>query len=289
MKIALLVFSGSGNTQIIAKKYLSILNERDFDTDILLIEKEILHQSDLNQYDKIGVFYPLHGFNTPSIIYRYLKVLNKLEKPTTSFNVMVSGEPINLNHSSSIKLNRKLKKKNIICESEYHYVLGYNMIFRHTEEKAYKLYDATMKIIPLDIEDYFIRNKTNKLKRVFGGRFISFVIRIQYPFYRFNGHRFKVDMNKCSQCMRCVKSCPTNNISFQDDKFIFAKNCVMCTRCSFNCPKDAFNIHWLNKWRVNKPYAYKPNPIKEVDKHPKYCKKAYDRYFAEIDKRLSEK
>ena len=289
MKIGLLVFSGSGNTQIVANKYASCLNEKGFACDILLTEKEILHQTDLSQYDKLGFFYPLHGFNCPSIIYRYLKVLHKLEKPIPSFNVMVSGEPLNLNHSSSIKLNRILKRKNIINESEFHYVMGYNMIFRHTEEKAYKMYDAMSKIVPLDIDDYFLKNKPHKLKRVFGGRFVSFVIRIQYPFYRYNGHHFKVNLDKCSRCMKCVKSCPTNNISFQDDKFVFSNKCVMCTRCSYNCPKDAFSIHWLNNWRVNKPYAYKPNPIKEVDKHPKYCKKAYDKYFAEIEKRLAQK
>ncbi len=64
---------------------------------------------------------------------------------------------------------------------------------------------------------------------------------------------------------------------------------MMCTRCSFNCPTSAINIGILNAWKVNKPYAYKDGYHNEADKHKNYCKKAYERYFDNIEKRLKDK
>lgn len=40
---------------------------------------------------------------------------------------------------SSIKFNSIMKKKRYEPYGEYHYVMPYNMIFRHTDEMAYRM------------------------------------------------------------------------------------------------------------------------------------------------------
>ncbi len=85
----------------------------------------------------------------------------------------------------------------------------------------------------------------------------------------------------------CVKSCPTNNIEFVNGKFKFHNHCLCCTRCSFNCPTNAFSIGLLTGWKVNGKYKFKNPELEEVDKHSRYCKKSYIRYYKEAEERLS--
>ena len=59
-------------------------------------------------------------------------------------------------------------------------------------------------------------------------------------------------------------------------------------RCSFGCPTDAFNIALLNGWRINgsnnMDYDGEPQP----NKHARYCRKAYSRYFADAEKKIEQ-
>ena len=140
----------------------------------------------------------------------------------------------------------------------------------------------------MDTNDYIVKGVTNKLRRPrFMGWFVG-LLRIEQWFTSWNGRRFRVDTKKCIRCMKCVNACPTNNITYQDGKFIFGKHCVMCTRCSFNCPVDAFSIGVLNHWRVNKPYAFAPTDKNEKERHRRYCRRSYRKYFAKADARIAE-
>lgn len=86
----------------------------------------------------------------------------------------------------------------------------------------------------------------------------------------------------------CAKNCPVGNIKIDENgKFAFGNDCVMCTRCSFNCPRDAFDIGILNGWRVNGKYSFKAPETPQKDKHTRYCKKAYARYFADAGKKIA--
>ncbi len=287
MKIALFYFTGSYNTKKVAEHYKSAIEGLSFEADIFPIENfDDQGNVDVSSYDKFGIFYPVHGFSSPKIVKRFAKKLSS-DKKTPYFLVMVSGEPVNLNHNSADALKRKLKKK-FAFESEFHYVMGYNMIFRHTEEKAYKMYEAMEKIVPIDTKEYLIDGKKFALKRPFLGPIAVGIIRIQFAFYPVNGKLFRVNKKKCVKCLKCVENCPVKNIEYKDGKFKFHNHCMMCTRCSFNCPSSAISIGILNAWKVNKPYAYKPGYENEVDKHKRYCKKAYERYFASIEKRIKE-
>ena len=60
----------------------------------------------------------------------------------------------------------------------------------------------------------------------------------------------------------------------------------MCTRCSFNCPKNAIVFGLFNAWKVNGKYSFKKPLIEEENKHKRYCKKSYDRYFNEARIRI---
>ena len=286
MKSIIFYFSGTGNTEIVVKKWKEAAQSFSYEIDLFKIESDDLDSIDLKSYDKIGFAYPIHAFNAPRNVWQFAKKLPVLEEKKELFVIMVSGEFMTINHSSARKLNGILKKKNIIITSDYHYIMPYNMIFRHTEKRAYIMYDTMCKLVPIDVKEYLIDNKPYKLEKHAINNLIIPIFRIEQWFAPINGKMFKINSKKCIKCMKCVKNCPTQNIKFQDGKFKFENRCVLCTRCSFNCPTDAFSIAILNNWRVNKPYRFEMPEEEEVDKHKNFCKKSYARYFAMAQQRI---
>lgn len=180
-----------------------------------------------------------------------------------------------------------MKRKGYVPFSEYHYVMPYNMIFRHTDEMAVRMKNTLEQLASVEAREV-LRGVEHKLSKVPFGRFVAWVVRIEQPAMKVNGRFFKVDGNKCIKCGTCAKNCPVGNIKTDGNgKFSFGGDCVMCTRCSFNCPTNAFDIGMLNGWKVNGRYSYKLPEKPEEDKHAWYCKKAYKRYFEEAQKKIA--
>ena len=117
----------------------------------------------------------------------------------------------------------------------------------------------------------------------------AFIVGIQKPFSNFNARFYKVDFDKCVQCMKCVQNCPRSNVSLVDDKIKFNHHCDMCMRCSLYCPTDAINIGLLQGWKVNGAYDFekieKDDSIVEpyVTKKSKGFYKCFIKYFEQID------
>ena len=287
MKVVIFYFSGTGNTERVVRKWKESSESFGVSVDLVKIEKDEFDFSKINEYDKIGFAYPIHAFNAPENVWKYARKFPKIENSKKVFVIMVSGEYMNMNHSSDYKLARILKRRNLIIESEYHYLMPYNMIFRHTEKRAYEMYETMNKLVPIDVKEYLVDNKPHLIKKHhFVGWFI-FILRIEQWFSGVNGRLYRVNNKKCIKCMKCVNNCPVKNIEYVNGKFKFHGNCLLCTRCSFNCPTDAFSIGILNSWRVNKPYSFKPVDYQEVDKHKRYCKKSYERYYKEAEARIN--
>ena len=288
MKIGIYYFSGTGNTELTVKKWKLEAEKVGIECELIKFEDITEDKIDVSRFDKIGIGYPIHAFNAPKIILTSAKKIEKLSEPKKCFIVMVSGEYMNLNHSSSLKLSSILKKKNIFIESEYHYIMPYNMIFRHTEKRAYQMYKTMNELVPLDVKEYLLENKSHYLKKHKFIRPFIWAIRIEQPFAPVNGKTYRINKKKCIKCMKCVNDCPTHNIEFKDGKFKFHNRCLCCTRCSFYCPTNAFSIGLLTSWKVNGRYKFKEPEVEEVDKHPRYCKKSYIRYYKEADERLNK-
>lgn len=283
MKIALFVFSGSGNTVKIADKYKSILENNGGEVITHMITLP-LSEVDITPYDYIGIFYPIHAFNAPKIVLDFAKILPESNK--NLFIVKTSGEPLILNNASSIKLLAVLKKKGYNFTNEYSYCMPYNMIFRHDDGFATKMYTTAMKLIEIDALE-LVNSIPHYLKKCPLGGVVNFVFGIEHPAMKLNGKLFKVDNKKCVKCMKCINNCPTKNISFENGKFRFNSNCTMCTACSFNCPTNAISIGILNSWKVNGKYSFDSEECFQQTTHKNYCKKAYIKYFEEANNRIA--
>ncbi len=291
MKAIIYVFSGTGNTKRICSLYKDEFEKSGVETTLFDVKADMSNLANPNDFDIVGFAYPIHAFNAPNIMLKLAKTIDKVPNKQI-FILKSSGEPLKINNISSLKFMSILKKKGYVLKSEYHYVMPYDMIFRHTDREAKRMWETAKALAPIEAREV-LDGKEHKLKKVFLGGLIAWVYRIEHPTMRWNGRCFKVDKDKCIMCRKCEKNCPVGNIKIDENgKFHFAGDCLMCTRCSFDCPTDAFNIGILNGWRINGEYPL-DKPLDENAPEPKhrhgwYCKKAYQRYYARAEQKIKD-
>jgi len=285
MQAIIYYFSGTGNTEMVCRKFQQQLQSRG--VDCALCPMSLTDPApNPNEYELVGFAYPVHGFNAPYVVYKFVRNLPKVHGKNF-FILKTSGEPVAMNHASSLHLVSKLKERGFAeLTNEYHYVMPYNMIFRHTDLQAQKMWRTAERLVEVDAAELLSGVPHHLCPPPFG-RLAAWVLRVEHGAMKLNGKAFKVT-DKCVKCMKCVNNCPVHNISYDaaTGKFKFGNKCVMCARCSFHCPKDAIKIGVLNGWRVNGAYNFEHPDITQVCKKPNYCKKSYKRYFENADRRI---
>ncbi len=280
MRIVCCCFSGTGNTERACRELLKKLEERGHETAYFAIRRDAERPS-LAGCDLLLIGYPVHGFNAPTPVLKFLKSLDKTQKKTPCYLVRTSGEPLRLNNASGITPKRILKRKGYAVYGEFHYVLPYNIIFRHSDGMAARMQQGMELRLPSDAEKIALMQRF-KVKRGPMTRFVSFVCRVEHTAMPLIGRHFKTT-EKCVGCGKCEKVCPQKNIHICDGKPVFGKSCVGCMGCVFSCPADAIRPALFNGWRVNGAYSFDAPPATD-DEVCKYCKKAYLRYFHEGEK-----
>ena len=285
MKYLGIYFTGTGNTKRVCLKAKEELEARGHTLEAIdVINGEVF---DLQNYDGLFIFYPIFGFNCPTPVIKYVKKIKKLDKPMPCVIMKQSGEHLFWNNASSLYLTSLLKRRNIIVHNEYHYLMPYSFIFRHSDYMAYRMIKTMEGLLPLDL-DLFLNKQDVHIKRFLFDRPFAFVLRIQWWGGRFNGLFYKVQKDKCSKCMQCINNCPAHNISLKDEKFKFGYQCLMCQKCVMYCPKHAIKAGMFNSWRVDRPYSFKESND-TTTKKPNFCKKNYQKYFTEAEKRIAER
>lgn len=291
MKILLLLFSGTNNTYEVARLMTSDFVSQGHECDIIRVDIDTPFV-DLSGYDLIGFGYPIYAFNEPRFFWRYIKKL-LLNKRAKYFVFKSSGETLALNNASSRRIIRHLRRAKCEVLGDYHFVMPYNIHFRFDDAFVKEILQYDQKLSKIAVYN-ILHNRQSFLKSNFVYDFLAWVIGIQRPGATINSYLYRVKMDKCVKCMRCVRECPTHNITYKNGKFRFSSNCQMCMRCSFFCPTDAINIGYLNGWKVNGEYQFTAIAKNEALHLPyitsasKGFYRCFIAYFAKIDRQYAE-
>lgn len=281
MKIAIVYFSGTGNTEKVLKEFESFFKIQNNEVKMIKIESGEYIPTDI---DILIIGYPVHAFNAPKIVLDYFNNISFFKEGLPTYIVKTSGEGLTLNNGSSNKLTSILKNKGITIFNEYHYLMPYNIIFRHSDKMAYKMWKIVLELIPLDVKE-ILDKKRIVIKYSLGTKFVSNALRIEQPGAHIIGSGFEVN-NNCIHCGLCEKNCPTKNIIIKNDKVYFKEKCMICMRCVFNCPKDAIKPGILNRWKVNGQYSFSYSDDENC-KHQNYCKRSYKKYFDKSNEKIN--
>ena len=184
MHFLLIYFSGTGNT----KRVVDTIEENliRFNHTLEVVDVLTNDIKDINNYDGLIVSYPIYGFNAPKPIIQYVKKLVKSNKTIPCLIMKNSGEHLFWNNASSLYLISLLKRRNIRTTNEYHYLMPYSFVFRHSDFMAFRMNEMMKGLIPLDLKD-FLDKKEVHLKRFFLDRLFAFMFRIQWLGGRLNG------------------------------------------------------------------------------------------------------
>lgn len=268
-------FSATGHT----KRALTALTEalRGHGVSSTLLPIEEAGEAPSVDADMLCVAYPVHGFNAPVIVERFVRSLPAGEG-RYCFIVKSSGEPLRVNNASSLRLVRTLRAKGYRFGAEFHYVMPYNIIFRHSDDMVALMRETLLHKVVDDaalVAEEGVRPMDVPVK----ARLVCSFVRIEHPAMPLIGKGFRVDKNKCVDCMKCVNACPTHNITKVNGKFKFGNHCLGCMRCSFLCPRSAIKIGILGAWKVNGRYDFDGATKSERPIVPRYCHNSYLRYF----------
>jgi len=252
MKIPIVYFSSSGNTEYIAQLISEGLKFANFETELIpfnSLKEKIL---DFNTFNVFGIGAPVYAMSLTPNIRDWVKRIPRVNRKIKFFLFDTNaGFP-----GPSIKNIRKiLEQKNFefigaieIVVPTRDSVFNTNLFkyvkwSRRSIERSFQFGIKLGKIIRMGKGTLDWSSTPLPFSRVIGAYFKV----LERPFYNIFSRLFGFNSEKCIKCKTCEKECPTKAINFQERPIINHNRCIFCFRCMRNCPTNALFLKLLPK------------------------------------------
>ena len=234
-KVKIAYFSGTGNTARVADTLEKELTERGISVTKLEIRAENPPSGD--NEDLLILLFAVHAFNAPGIVYQWIDSLSR-DRPVPAAVISVSGGgEMTPNTACRVSSIRKLEKKHYTVVYEKMVVMPSNWVVKTDDGLAIRL----LEILPSKVErvaDDLLAGVVRRTRPKFIDRIFSRFGEMEKTGTKFFGERIRVNEN-CNGCGWCEKKCPANNISMQNSRPIFGRECFLCLKCIYGCPSKA--------------------------------------------------
>ncbi len=251
MKIGLFYFSGTGNTRYVAELFQKELEKGANSVELLPMEDYTKSGTspDLSPYNLIGIGFPVHAFDAPSLVYNFLKLLPTGKQQYFLFKT--AGSKF-MYGGSTRKLRMELADKGWKLKHESFYEMPANMASKVDEAKNEVRIRRACDQVALAVQQILAGERVvlpdTDLQRTF-----SIINRLESRGCR-KGSRFWTVKNTCIHCGLCVRECPTANISESEGSLEFGDKCIFCLRCWWNCPTRALAHPYAKHVMLKRPY-----------------------------------
>lgn len=241
MKIDLKYFTGTGNSWKIFDTCKDVFIENKHVSTISPIKTNEQFHLDT---DIIGFCFPVYAFGIPRICRRYLKQLQRFDKPQNVFIIITAGK---LDEAGfSVKESKQiLLKKN--CQIIYTAVVEMPINWTTylnppSKQEAQIIVENGVKRaqeIGNDIIKGIHKYHSFNIPKNYGrwGLYKEYYL-FKYLGVQNSWRLFKV-YDSCNGCGICAKICPTGSIKMIQDKPAWLSSCEQCMRCVNYCPKEA--------------------------------------------------
>ena len=231
------VFSGTGNTLLVAQTMIDVFRQRHVDVRLMRMETVDPSQADTSRC--LGLAFPVACFSTYPFVWRFIESL-PTGQATPAFMVDTlagfSGGVVG-------PLRKLLKSKGYAPIAARQIIMPSNYLPRKIDEAkdqakrdrgcskardyAAAILDgrARWKRLPL-LSDLVCR--LSRSKSLVG-------------WLHAHGAALSADPAKCVRCGLCARLCPVRNIAL-DPAPVFGMACELCMRCLAFCPKDAITL-----------------------------------------------
>jgi NAD-dependent dihydropyrimidine dehydrogenase PreA subunit len=253
MKVKILYFSGTGNTQLITKKIKQNMTGQNRSIELIKADQFIRNyesEVSLTSISLLGIGFPVYDLLAPKLIMDIVKVLPDRVIPLPVFlystQSFIKGDCLNIvARALKEKGYFTILKKGFDCPSNglcfyedpnhprYKHVrfeknieekiqkFSFEIIIKHERFKTRSFHQAGPVFLFFDILRYFSR-------RLYGDKYYK---------------NLKISAS-CSICKLCEKICPQDNFIFENNKMqIKASNgCMRCLKCVSLCPEGAVSF-----------------------------------------------
>ena len=252
-KIGIFYFSGTGNTKIVANLYANEFQYKGFNTNLIPIEN-ILRKNlnpSISDYDILGFGHPVHAFSAPKIFFDFLDRLPDVDNRKT-FTFKTAGDPICHGGSTSLVRNG-LNKKGYKVFHENLIIMPANVVVKYDDSLVKQLYEVAVKKVKRGTEE-ILSGKTKLQKNNLWLKIGTYLFNKAECNGAFYFGKYLIASDSCNLCGKCIKECPTRNISKQNESIIFGNKCTFCMRCVYNCPERAISNKYMNFFIIKKGY-----------------------------------
>lgn len=248
MRIAICCFSGTGNTLWVAKLHQKLFEAQGSQCDILLIEDILSGRTAFvpESYDITGIAHPIHAWDAPAIVTDFIAVLPGGRYPYFLFKTAGS---LWLGGGSSHKVRLMLANKGWSLRHEAAYQMPANMMGRPSPQRVEQMVQQTRERTEISVSQILDGTRV-VVTDSSAKRLASMFNLLESKGCKQSSAHWKVK-DACNMCQKCVRECPTGNISTEDGHLKFNGSCVLCLRCWWNCPVRALS-HPRMGWTFNK-------------------------------------
>lgn len=231
----IIYFSPTGNVLHLAKLLAAELNSPVEN----LLPLEFTEPKKLERNEHLVLLYPIHGFNAPKTVKRFVKSLpGNLYEYVSLIGVGCSTGWAN--GAVSSELRKSLGKKDYLIILDEILAMPLTFIMSFPDDLNLELIAQSEGMIAnLSMR---IKEKIASHKKVrFKSQVLNFMGKVESPAARLFGLELHAN-NKCTSCGTCWSNCPAKNIQQKSNgKPGFGFSCTMCMRCIYNCPEKAIS------------------------------------------------
>jgi len=155
-KICIFLFSGTGMTSYVIDRLKNELEKTPAEIDVFLLERAEIENIKFNDYEILGIAYPVHSFNAPEIVIDFAKKLPKIESLDT-FIVSTAGGDSFMNNSSSNLLFKILNKKGCNVFFDKQFIMPSNFAVKDDETEVRSKIDKVNSDIPAAADEIINR------------------------------------------------------------------------------------------------------------------------------------
>ena len=267
MKLQILYFSGTGNTDYVAHylaRHLAQIAEPSLEIDLRPIEWQPAHQ--LEGFDLLAVGFPVYAANSPGLFQDYLDALVP-GKGRGAFAFCTKGA------YAGGAVQRTLQR---LVARSYVPLGGGSVIMPGTDGLAMISQDSWLarKALAKDYDhlqdaDRLLGGMSTAIRRLVRGDSTealrlplsprargTWLDQLWAWSYRLAEGYARDRLyagNGCTACGLCERICPVRNIELSNGHPQFASRCILCLRCLHACPQAAIQIGRLTvgkfRWR----------------------------------------
>lgn len=244
MKIPIIFFSSSGNTEYIAQLISEGLKFANFETELIPFNSLKEKNLDFNRINVFGIGAPVYAMSFTPNIRDWVKKIPRVNRKIKFFLFDTSA---GLPGPSIRNIRKTLELKNCEFIGAIEIIVPtrdslfetnlfkYVMWSRRSIERSFQFGIKLGKIIRLGKGTLDWSSIPMPFSRVIYAYFKV----LERPSYNILSRLFGFNSEKCIQCKTCEKGCPTGAISFNEKLIIDHNRCMICFKCTRNCPTNA--------------------------------------------------